>query len=73
MTQMSASLTPRIWLAVRSISPVKIATWFDITIVEKAIPKTRPKYLARSPKSILSAMPSMFARPFLTEPFGHGP
>src|SRR5262249_23695935 len=39
MTQMSASLASRIWLAVRNIRPEKIATWFDISIVEKAMPK----------------------------------
>src|SRR5215467_3439637 len=55
MTQMSASLASRIWLAVRNIRPEKIATWFDISIVEKAMPKISPMYLARSPSNIRSA------------------
>jgi hypothetical protein len=71
MTQMSASRASRIWLAVRNISPAKIETWFDISIVEKAMPKMSPMYLARSPNSILSATPSIPTSPKLTERFGH--
>src|SRR5262245_37168879 len=65
MTQMSASLASRIWLAVRNIRPEKIATWFDISIVEKAMPKISPRYLARSPSNILSATPFMRASKFV--------
>src|SRR5262249_48079508 len=68
MTQMSASLASRIWLAVRNIRPEKIATWFDINIVEKAMPKISPMYLARSPSNILSATPFMRALNFLVLP-----
>src|SRR5215472_15068130 len=55
MTQISASRASRIWFAVRNISPTKIEVWFDISIVEKAMPKIRPTYLARSPSRILRA------------------
>src|SRR5262252_8823101 len=55
MTQISASRASRIWFAVRNISPRKIEVWFDISIVEKAMPKMRPTYLARSPSRILRA------------------
>jgi len=34
---------------------MKIEVWFDISIVEKAIPKMRPTYLARSPSRIRRA------------------
>src|SRR5215468_8852538 len=55
MTHISASWASRIWFAVRNISPTKIEVWFDISIVEKAMPKMRPTYLARSPSRILRA------------------
>src|SRR6516164_5335310 len=67
MTQISASRASRIWFAVRNISPRKIEVWFDISIVEKAMPKIRPTYLARSPSRILRATTFMGAFAVLGE------
>ena len=61
ITQTSASVTSRIWLAVRFRMLVKIEVWFSSRNVQKAIAKTRPKYLARSPVSMRSAMKFMAA------------
>src|SRR5215471_7710040 len=55
MTQMSASVTSRIWLVVRFMIPAKIELWFSRRNVEKAIAKISPIYFARSPVSILRA------------------
>ena len=52
MTQTSASVTSRIWLAVRRMMFAKIDVWFSRRNVQKAIAKTSPKYFARSPVSI---------------------
>src|SRR5215510_10416986 len=70
MTQISASRASRIWLAVRSISPANIEIWFDISIVENAMPKMRPIYFARSPSRILSA--TRFMRALRGENRGNG-
>jgi hypothetical protein len=40
---------------------VKTEDWFSSRKVQKAIAKTRPKYLARSPVSMRSAMKLMTA------------
>src|SRR5262245_23411450 len=55
ITQMSASVTSAIWLPVRLRIPAKMELWFSSRKVQKAIVKTSPRYLARSPVSILSA------------------
>src|SRR6516225_1494679 len=57
MTQMSASRASRICPAVLNISAAKLEVWFDISIVEKAVPKIRPRYFTRSPSRIRSATP----------------
>src|SRR2546430_413849 len=59
MTQMSASRTSRIWLPVRVRMPMKIDTCWVISSVAKVTPKTRPKYLLRSPVSMRSAIQLM--------------
>src|SRR4029453_776596 len=51
----SASVTSRIWLAVRFRMLAKIEVWFSSRNVQKAIANTSPKYLAGSPVSILKA------------------
>src|SRR5258707_5993603 len=55
ITQTSASVTSRIWLAVRRMMLAKIEVWFSRRKVQKAMANTRPKYLARSPVSIRRA------------------
>src|SRR5207249_11226666 len=55
MTQTSASVTSRIWLAVRRRMFAKMEVWFSRRKVQKAMANTRPKYLARSPVSIRRA------------------
>src|SRR5262245_38241108 len=55
ITQTSASVTSRIWLAVRFRMLAKIEVWFSSRNVQKAIAKTKPKYLARSPVSMRRA------------------
>src|SRR5215469_504308 len=55
ITQRLASGTSIIWLVVRRMIPAKIELWCDIRKVEKATAKIRPRYLARSPRSICSA------------------
>src|SRR5262245_24168735 len=68
ITQTSASVTSRIWLAVRFMMLAKIVVWFSSRKVQNAIAKTRPKYFARSPTSIRSATkfmaPSAYERHF---------
>ena len=63
MTQTSASVTSRIWLAVRFRMLAKIEVWFSSRNVQNAMAKTRPKYLARSPVSIRSATKFMIRLP----------
>src|SRR5258708_39001160 len=53
-----------IWLVVRFMMPAKIELWCDIRNVEKATAKIRPRYLARSPRSICTATKFINA-PFL--------
>src|SRR5438445_989140 len=55
ITQTSASVTSRIWLAVRLRMLAKIEVWFSSRNVQKAMAKTRPKYFARSPVSMRKA------------------
>src|SRR5262249_5749053 len=55
ITQISASVISAIWLPVRLRIPAKMDVWFSRRNVQKAMVKTRPRYLARSPVSILSA------------------
>src|SRR5215831_12912575 len=61
ITQMSASVTSAIWLPVRLRIPAKIEVWFSSRNVQKAMVKMRPRYLARSPVNILSAMKFILA------------
>ena len=56
MTQMSQSEMSRIWLVVRAKMPTKIDTCWAISTVANITPKTMPRYLARSPVSILNAI-----------------
>ena len=51
ITQMSASRTSGIWLAVRRMMPMKIDTCCDISSVANATPKIRPKYLPDHPST----------------------
>src|SRR5262249_2486644 len=69
ITQTSASVTSRTWLAVRRRMPAKIEVWFSSRKVQNAIATTRPKYLARSPVSIRSATKFMGSSlvPFLDD------
>ena len=61
ITQTFASVMSTIWLRVRSMMPAKIEAWCAIRKEENAMAKIRPKYLARSPVSILSA--TKFTKP----------
>src|SRR5262249_54905657 len=63
ITQMSASVTSKIWLAVRPTTPAKIELWFSSRKDAKAIAKISPRYLARSPISILTATKFMSPSP----------
>src|SRR5215510_294150 len=64
MTQTSASVTSRIWLAVRRMMFAKIDVWFSSRKVQKAIANTRPKYFARSPVSMRNATKFMSPSPW---------
>src|SRR6266542_888813 len=55
ITQISASVRSAIWLPVRLRMPAKMDVWFCSRNVQKAMVKIRPRYLARSPVSILRA------------------
>src|SRR5439155_1980997 len=63
MTQMSASRTSRIWLAVRRMMPAKMDTCWDMSRVAKPTPKISPRYLLRSPVSMRSATQFIAAPP----------
>src|SRR5499426_3605339 len=63
ITQSSASVTSAIWLPVRLRIPAKMDVWFSNRNVQKAMVKIRPRYLARSPVSILSATKFMLGSP----------
>src|SRR5215831_2467249 len=66
ITQRLASDTSMIWLVVRRMIPAKIELWCDIRKVENATAKMRPRYLARSPRSICTATKFIEA-PFLND------
>src|SRR5215475_11402469 len=59
MTQTSESRTSRIWFPVRVRMPMKIDTCWVMSSVAKVTPKTRPRYLLRSPVSMRSAIQVM--------------
>src|SRR5215510_3669421 len=63
ITQISASVTSAIWLPVRLRIPAKMDVWFSNRNVQKAMVKISPRYLARSPVSILSATKFMLGSP----------
>src|SRR5579885_2277762 len=63
MTQMSASVMSRSWLVVRSSSPQKMASCCAINSAANVSPATMPRYFARSPASIFSAIQFMESPP----------